>query len=278
MNSSSSNPYITMEDMSKKDIKIYAFIASHISASKRLENFMDTLSSIYRQTILPIELHVALSYTTDEEKDLEDKIKKLNHPVLRLHLENKKLSQFENYQRLSNIDNIRDDDWVMFSDDDDIWHPSRVHEYANCIGVFHDQPNVSSVSGYHCIHLFNTEGYITKLKINDKDSTPEDVDKIAAQNKLKMTMSPEGKGDYVIYCVRYRLFKDFFKMLPYTHVNLKHHQCDMLFSDFVRTYKHDQGYMNININQSTTGGCWMYYYRDWGTNYIVTWETVSQSR
>lgn len=64
MNSSSSNPYITMEDMAKKDIKIYAFIASHISASKRLENFMDTLSSIYRQTILPIELHVALSYTT----------------------------------------------------------------------------------------------------------------------------------------------------------------------------------------------------------------------
>lgn len=116
---------------------VIGVIASHIEHHKRLLNFEKLFQSILDQTKLPTVLFVSISC----EASLLDAVKKfilLSKEKSRKHsldvcffLREDKRSQFEHYASLLQQLKQHSEGWVLFSDDDDLWHTHRVQLYSS---------------------------------------------------------------------------------------------------------------------------------------------------
>ena len=115
-------------------------LATHISSAKRIDSLRHCLLSIAAQSTAPA-LYISWSAAT---RELEDRVKALlresGMPVTQPFFHAKPLAQFEHYRFLAT--QLRETEksmeathglshtWVLFSDDDDVWHPQRLHYYC----------------------------------------------------------------------------------------------------------------------------------------------------
>jgi len=98
-------------------------------------------------------------------------------------------AQFEHYARLE--ETLRrhvvpdQQPWVFFSDDDDIWHPQRVEEYARAVA---ERPGDAEVVASRA-HI--SPGLSPRLPVT---STPADVSRLHSEGRLRLTVSDEHPG------------------------------------------------------------------------------------
>lgn len=106
--------------------------ASHIESARRFEHFKCMIQSWREQTV-KLPLYISLSF--DKELLLEEEINKLSEDRLFIYITEKQ-SQFSHYKtllkKLSTKINFADM-WVMFTDDDDLWHTKRTAEYISTL-------------------------------------------------------------------------------------------------------------------------------------------------
>jgi hypothetical protein len=116
------------------------FLATHLSSRRRVRSLRHCLQSISKQSTTA-ELHISWSATPDIEAEVEEMLEagRFTSPEL-CHHQPKRLSQFRHYlfltRRLEAVEErVRTTHgepvtWVLFSDDDDVWHPSRLEFYC----------------------------------------------------------------------------------------------------------------------------------------------------
>lgn len=113
---------------------LIALCASHIDSPSRLAALHRMLHSVSAQT-QSIKLY--LSVSSDDGVELQEVVERLrstNEFKEWLHVvsRDRHLTQFEHYNLLSLDVDVRGS-WLMFTDDDDVWHERRVENYARAI-------------------------------------------------------------------------------------------------------------------------------------------------
>lgn len=89
----------------------------------------ETLSSVLRQTISPLEVIVIDDGSTDETSNIVDNYAQAN-PELRLHLIHSKHLGPGGARNLG-IERARGE-WIAFLDSDDLWFPTKLEAVASC--------------------------------------------------------------------------------------------------------------------------------------------------
>ena len=115
-------------------------LATHMSSVNRIESLRHCLLSIADQTTMPA-LYISWSAATRElEERVEALLREPAMPVIHPFYHAKPLAQFEHYRFLAM--KLRESErsmegthglshtWLLFSDDDDVWHPQRLHYYC----------------------------------------------------------------------------------------------------------------------------------------------------
>jgi len=122
----------------KDTAEIVALIASHISSKVRLSNFIVCLRSIACQTHKPEKLYISF-YVEEDVASVED-VKGTLADVLvgidtLLLAQSQCHSQFEHFGCIVSAlaDRAAVNPWLLFADDDDIWHPKRIEGYMRAI-------------------------------------------------------------------------------------------------------------------------------------------------
>ena len=113
---------------------IACVLATHISKRERVHSLRSLLQSICKQDILRPELHVSWSSSPELESEVRDVFSAECKSGQQVYFQPKQLSQFQHYRFLAN--KLKDceppntETWLLFSDDDDVWHPQRLHFYS----------------------------------------------------------------------------------------------------------------------------------------------------
>jgi hypothetical protein len=253
------------------EFKIIGLLASYIDTEIRIKNFKRCLKSIKNQVNVSYdtwEILISISVPDDNLFKLtKDLLNEFIDDGLKITVDYKreKMSQFNQYKSLlkyinnpseisNNILYNDSNTWLMFSDDDDIWHPYRVFEYEQCIKYCMDKPQYISISGKSCYN--NTKKKYANLNI----SSSTDVDLLLTKKKLKIqSIDASGTSIYVAYCIRLYVFNEYFSKIP--DKLLFQSFCDTSFANFIAVYGIQTGIgENINIDNTCVPNNWMYYY------------------
>merc|ERR1719324_1644049 len=116
-------------------------MASHIDSEIRLRHLRTCLKSVEHQVALPRAMFVGISASEDRYADVRCLLGRVFENIeargceVQVRLSSVRLTQFQHYRAL--LPKMRGADgassWVLFTDDDDLWHPRRVQTYAEGI-------------------------------------------------------------------------------------------------------------------------------------------------
>jgi len=187
--------------------KVCIIIASHISNPKRIGHLIECLTSLLNQSIV-IPIYLSISF---ENKDLQNQFgivfsecTNLFSKYLHIIIRNEKTPQMRHMDKLLPLLNNKHD-WVMFCDDDDIYHENRVEIFINTI-----------VKG-----------------LNDIQNIP-DKQFAGMYESVDGTPHTSKRQEYWCYCVHIRLLIRFLELLtPYPDV-IDNKCCDVLFGEYLR--------------------------------------------
>jgi hypothetical protein len=197
-------------------LKLTYAIASHINAFARGQRFLKLLASIANQTHGTDSAIVSISF--EDAKTPNDSairlaiIATLTALKFMVLVQPNRLSQFEHYERIMQYLRNRGfgpSNWLLFSDDDDLWHETRTEHYQ--AGLLHHRSQIETCGN---LRAFFEDG--------------EDV--------------VTSTGNYVDYCVQFSIFQEFFEKIA-TPQMLQHRFCDVRFVRFVRERKSRQTVM-----------------------------------
>lgn len=129
------------------------FVASHVSSQGRLQRLANMLVSVVQQAPAgPCWIFVSWSATSSM---LQERVRSLmkgaakHIPALRAIEQRQPRSQFLHLRACASaamsMEDLPSDAWVMFSDDDDLWHPHRCSEYRGAISEIHADAAVVTV-------------------------------------------------------------------------------------------------------------------------------------
>lgn len=192
--------------------QVVILCGSHINNFERLHNFQMMLDSVKAQ-YLKIPLFVSLS-TIDE---LKTSVMNLisQYPKFTFYTHLHKYSQFEHYaflaKSLGQSQNV-DDIWCMFSDDDDISHPSRSLRYYN-----------------HIMYIFNTKN----TQIDVVANTSVSVKYLYSHKTPDEAITFYGKSsEYIINACKLKILQEFCQKagIPL----LSHTGCDLAFAKWLK--------------------------------------------
>jgi len=146
------------------------------------------------------------------------------------------------------------DTWIVFSDDDDLWHPDRLATYAEGVGAA--QCDITDVRAPH--YVDGTEEDDGKIMV------ASDVDRLLDLKTLKVVLSSAGifmktgkktgAGNYVDHCVRGKVFATFLEGA--NDFMLQNPMCDVMLQRHITTYNGLTGKHYI-----LTEAPWMYFWR-----------------
>lgn len=199
--------------------QLIALCASHINSWPRLAHFRHMVHSWIDQ-VCPIPLFVEMSVETP---DLADQIRvflaKIDDPFLTITIADNKRSQFGHYQALvDRLGTCYSHTWVLFTDDDDLWHPRRSETYANALA---NTPDLSIAS-----HISSVCSYT-----RDICKKYADIASLAEIEHLPQTTHTMADRDYVQLCIRFSDLRLFFNILP--PVVRDYQCCDILIERFI---------------------------------------------
>jgi len=193
-------------------------VASHISNPKRMKYLIECLESLLRQTV-SISIYLSISFETTELREqfaiVFSENAHLHNPIMNIIVKSHKTPQMRHMEQLLDLLKPKHE-WVMFCDDDDVYHKERVQIYLQTIvhslSEIIQYPNKKFAGVYE-----NVEG------INHR----------------------ERRREYWCYCVQYELLEKFIHMLlPYPDI-LDNKCCDVLFAEYLRRLNDDYVYAII---------------------------------
>lgn len=228
-----------------------AFCASYIGNEDRFVRLFNMIRSWREQTI-PCPLYLSISVP---DVTLRKRVEAILTDVItvyksekidfsfQLHMERK--SQFENYKSLveafrSNPD-MSKNPWVVFSDDDDIWHPERIETFTKaCYTV---DTHHSYIDNIDC----QVYAESTKCAIDKAVTSAKDVNRLF---ETRIATIVDG-SNYVTNCVR-------FERLSFFIDNATKELLSCPFADVrFKAFLSSDGCLIGKQNDSN----WMYYYR-----------------
>jgi hypothetical protein len=200
-------------------MRLIALCASHIDNDLRLQHLRWMLRSWSAQEH-PVDLY--LSVSTDsigvDGNHLAESLQEEYGTRLHVYLSNEKLSQFNHYHILAKVipKKTRRGAWVLFSDDDDLWHPKRSASYHSTLLTLRKQNKLHNVA--YISAPVRCDG-----PIGSNIEKTSDIDDVM---HVKLLSTPD--EDYVYLSCR---FVHFSKFLEKCGEGLrKWEYCDLLFS------------------------------------------------
>lgn len=122
--------------MDNTDKRIICCIASHIDSIERFLCFKELWQSIKSQLKYPSFILISVSNSPELEQDLNEFLQNLRSCFNIKIVRSKKQSQFQHYkQLLPELRKLPDTTWIIFSDDDDIWHKRRIMSYSKTLDL-----------------------------------------------------------------------------------------------------------------------------------------------
>lgn len=210
-----------------KQQKIIALCASHIDSFERLSNLKQMICEWNSQEV-KIPLFIGISVDDPffiSAFDYFDEAYVI-YPTICFFISSEKKSQFQHYKQV--YEKIKDiysteNPYVVFTDDDDLWHPQRITHYAAA--------------------LKETKTDVLRIPIYGELS----------EGKIISTNYQGTSGNYIEYVCKFRLFEQF--LMTVSDFLLDHYLCDLCFVKFLRTNK------NLVTKIDIPKDIWMYYYR-----------------
>ena len=224
-------------------------IASHLKDQQKLKYFIACLDSIAKQTSKLDFCLVSWSCEKKFSANVKTELAKWKnyHTNTAQHVylfrqSISKRSQFQHFKLLLKytraLSSVRET-WIIFSDDDDLWHPERVFSYRNAI---------------ERMNLVNQSFAVGKL-IRDKVANRMTCDaghvtKLLLCKELHTEIFHKDGLEYFQLCINARLFESFF--LSPTPINVAYADRFFLWYDILHS---EVKYVNVpSLN-------WMLYYR-----------------
>jgi hypothetical protein len=205
-------------------------IASHISSEKRIAYLIETLESFMKQTLL-IPVYLSVSFESEElNTSFLQRFAKTPddfRTVIVLYINSLKTPQMRHMASLFPLIQKRYN-WVMFSDDDDIYQPNRVEHFLVNIDRILSQANINKEF---------TGKEFTGKEFTGKEFTGKEFAGIY-ENQIGEEHTTR-RHEYWCYCVRTRLLGRFFATVEQYPEILDNKCCDVLFAEFLRRL--DQG-------------------------------------
>ena len=226
---------------------LIAWCASHIECRERALYLTLMVKSWFRQ-VAPCKLVVSLSYEPDQEaqttltvKELQDKFEHLE-----IRVRETKLAQFEHYKLLTDEHTNQDPQWVLMSDDDDIWSPNRTAMYLNTILSINEEISFISAGNY----TENSANGTVKQPLS-----PEQVNDLIAKKQVKVTNTPTGTSNrYVMFATQAE------RVRKWTHAVhdtiLKHPFADLYWLRYLTESSEKFGIIEDPVS-------WPYFFRNW---------------
>lgn len=254
-------------------MKIVCFIASVIKDERRLKYFRHMLDSIRAQTTEPtnlyISIHIAFDFSETEWKKLFANLP--GSPVILRQKQPKK--QFVQYRELlkrADDDLRKKETFIMFSDDDDLWHPMRVQRYMEFIekAALECPDSLSRMSAVQSREE-TEQGLPCQFCQQFNESN---VDAMLLCGCIRIATYPYTKGlvntEYHQFIVKPYVLQEFLEL--YSQLVDTNRFTDMQFRNFVCCYKSDQSFVTGQL----AAPHWMYYYRKCDTTYNAVTNPV----
>eukprot|EP00747_Dinoflagellata_sp_TGD_P108744 gnl/TRDRNA2_/TRDRNA2_170506_c0_seq2.p1 gnl/TRDRNA2_/TRDRNA2_170506_c0~~gnl/TRDRNA2_/TRDRNA2_170506_c0_seq2.p1 ORF type:complete len:690 (+),score=111.81 gnl/TRDRNA2_/TRDRNA2_170506_c0_seq2:197-2071(+) len=275
-------------DPSSQGVVILALMAAHVRTKQRATRLYHALSSIQAQELPPgVEFVPSVSWSVAGSEILADVQQTIEsfEGLVAVH-QTTKHSQFEHLRAAMHQaeEEVRRRGgagdrsiWIIFGDDDDIWHPRRVAELVNAI---RDHPLVDAVAGFctanraNCVDSRGAEadsnlpctmeqvedflrvgrGY--RMELGEVYS--EWYDNLKEPGSTEVEAIPEDIFlEYFDFCPRLRIFREFFQITS-TDI-IQHKYCDLRFGRFLMQYPLSGKELGLELSVFKPD-CWMYFY------------------
>lgn len=242
-------------------------MASVIRDERRLSYFRQLLNSIRAQTRAPtrlyISIHIVLDLSSEEWSSLFANLPG-NPVILKQRHPKRQFVQYRELLKRAAADLSGENTFILFSDDDDLWHPQRVACYLNWFDNMIQMgtpPDVISRMTSIQAREQTTPGLPCEVC---QTNNSNDVDAMLRCGCVTIELLALEKGpmllEYHQYAVRPRVLQEFLEK----HVQLveTNRFADMEFRQFVRTYDDEKGCTGQLVPPH-----WMYFYRQCDPSY-----------
>jgi hypothetical protein len=175
---------------------------------------------------------------------------KLENIIINISIYGKQIKQFQHYKNIiEKYPKFNDyNTWVIFTDDDDIWHPLRTAMYASVIQQIEENQTVDHI---------DIPYYVESTGLDKKDYTTSfEIDEDIKKGYIKKLK--ENEGNYVYSCVKIERLYHF--IINSTDELLNCIYADVKFRYFLLTDGCEDGKKRITITDPWADG-WMYFYR-----------------
>ena len=206
------------------------FIASHISNIKRLSFLKESLYSLFNQTMREYTIHLSISFETEIlretfiSKIVNDEMIVNKQTTFFYYIRNKKTPQMRHFQLLSKEIESKYDTtstqpkWVLFCDDDDTYHPDRLHVFLSKINECYTSMDKNAIDRNYLVGIYES---------------------IFGKNHK------EQRHEYWCYCLLYTYFVEFLnKIEPYEDI-IDNICCDILLGEYLRRTRNQRLFSRI---------------------------------
>lgn len=225
---------------------IVCLCASHVNNVFRLKCLMSMIRSWKEQTV-KCPLYISMSYDDSLKQLIERVMSSVDYDNLEIILQTSLMKQFEHYATLIKTIDSTAYEYVIFTDDDDLWHENRVKHF--CDAILNSQSFPKSWLSLKVPKYVSTSN--SKQGLADFFS-PQDVNKHFRE--LDIHKDPSTVSNYITYLFKIEVVKGFLQDCNLQH--LQHKYCDMLLLKYIKHCKN-----GVNVVYSIEGNDWMYYYR-----------------
>lgn len=237
--------------------KLVAMIASYIDSSQRWEFFLQMINTVANQSEALHAIYIGISFPSEDmQKVYEPRLGMVRSmlrgvcSVLTIKQTKTRCSQGKMWQKMvRNYPTLSDPDtWILFSDDDDLWHRHRVNMYLHGLQSISKYPPSQQL----LVSNIRSKVYVTSARDTD-DVKVEDIDALLKSGELELASCSHNYWDICmrgsIFCDFINLANDFMLQDPTFDVLLRYHIC---------TYDTPNGKC---IPIKPGGGVWMYFWR-----------------
>lgn len=237
-------------------MSIVCLCASHIHNTFRLKCLNSMIQS-WNEQILHCHLYLSISYD-DAMKQLVDRvIASYNYDRLHVTIQLSPLKQFEHYKHLLKLISNESYKYIIFTDDDDLWHHNRVKHFDDALSQITLQHN-------HWLSV-KIPNYVTPSTPYKGLSDCFTAQMVSDRLKdLQLNDNATTMSNYVTYVFKTEVVERFLQDCNVEH--LQHKFCDMLLLKYIKHCKNGQNIVYYPAEKNE----WMYYYRYNTLSFSVT--------
>ena len=191
---------------------VVVLMASDVRNSQRLQYLGETLASIAHQTVLPNMVVLGISAAEGMYNDVRQLVTGVLTALdsrgctMKVRLSKTSQSQFQHYRAVLPYLASRDaqDTWLMFSDDDDLWHPERYKSYSEAV---HFAPaDVKAMRS--SVYAINTQPLPAGMPPDNS------MLKIVDERANRHVFEDVGPGNYWDITCRLEIWQQYFRQVP----------------------------------------------------------------